>query len=902
MSPFHCRHLRFLSLVCVLSFALLGSGSVYAASPKTPPKGISCQAVDSHAATAGADVEQPAPNATAATASVEGQNAQGRRACALARKARVGSAAAGTSAVKRRARRGPSGPAGPVGPVGPQGPAGPQGAAGQTGSAGPAGPQGPVGATGPRGATGPQGPAGTGATGPAGMQGPIGATGPMGPQGPAGATGPMGPSGPQGDQGLKGQTGATGPQGPAGNAGTAGATGPKGDDGPTGPAGAEGPTGPQGPQGDDGATGPQGDQGLKGDDGATGPQGVKGDIGATGPQGSKGDTGATGSQGPKGDTGATGAKGATGATGAGETGATGATGLKGATGSTGTTGSTGLQGNAGPQGPTGATGAEGRAGAARYSFVANTEETDPGSGKMKFGPQKTMGEVLPLVPITNSLKQVSQPADLTALPWSLFPGFWSTEGWSPESFLAGAEAGSRSGYYWNTEKLKGNTVVGLKKTTGFLTSPRQFAVWLFSEAGAKPSGYQLAVIAETPTLVTFLLRKWVNGVETVLAESKEVPYADNDSFYLLSFGGKLSMWRRSGEGTPVMVGSEVTESTFTEGYSGFDGNGSNPRLVNFATGSVSPLGVVSSLVLSETDGDGGAFGSYLATWDDSSSTPRGLVTLRKMSSPSTFASFKVVGNVVDKGSWDTVPVEVVASGGTFAGSDTLNVEFHAAGDRGATGATGTTGATGATGATGTPGSSDFKDSVRVATTANVVISTALNAGDVVDGVTLVNGDRVLVHKQTTKSENGIWVVAAAPARATDADAAGELSGGTIAYVEEGTLYGDRAMRITSNGAITPGTTAHDWTSLGPRSEGGEVEVETTPGSVKSAVLTVNHKLGVVPTDIQLTAQRSEAAEVLFEPIVIEGSATSTQFKVRGLSSSPFATAVKVKVYWRASVE
>jgi hypothetical protein len=628
--------------------------------------------------------------------------------------------------------------------------------------------------------------------------------------------------------------------------------------------------------------------------GATGPQGVKGDPGEKGAQGATGPTGPTGSQGQKGDQGATGPTGATGTKGA-----TGAEGPKGATGATGPTGA----GATGATGPTGPVGEEGRAGAARYGFLTNNEETDPGSGKVKFGPKKTLGEMLATLPITDNLQHATQPTSLTALPWSVSPGFWSFEGWSPDSYGTGPEAGSRSGYYWNTEKLKGNVTVGLKKTTGLLASSRQFAVWLFTEGGAKPSGYQLAVISETSTLVTFVLRKWVNGVETPLAEAKEVPFAEGDSFYLTSFGGKLSMWRRPGTGTPLMVGTEITDSTFTEGYSGIDGNGSNPRLINFTTGVLPALGSVSTLVLSETDGDGGPVGPYLATWDDSDSTPRGFITLRKVSTPSSFAVFKIVNDVTDKGSWDSVPVELVTSGGApFAGSDTLNVEFDATGSRGATGATGTTGPTGATGATGSPGSSDLKDSVRVATTGNVAISTALNAGDAIDGITLANGDRVLVQKQTTKSENGIWVAGATPARATDSDGSGELSGGTMVYVEEGTLYGDRAMRIITNGSIFPGFSAQVWAPLGPRSEGGEVEVETTVGSVKSAITTVTHKLGAVPSDIQLTALRSEAAEVLFEPVVIEGSATSTQFKIRGLSSSAFATAVKVKIYWRATVE
>lgn len=104
-----------------------------------------------------------------------------------------------------------------------------------------------------------------------------------------------------------------------------------------------------------------------------------------------------------------------------------------------------------------------------------------------------------------------------------------------------------------------------------------------------------------------------------------------------------------------------------------------------------------------------------------------------------------------------------------------------------------------------------KDSVRAATVgSNIDISTALNSGDTLDGVTLANGDRILVKDQTDKVENGIYVVAASPARAGDADSAGELSGGTFVFVEEGTVNADVGYVITTNGPITPGTTAHDW--------------------------------------------------------------------------------------------
>ena len=103
---------------------------------------------------------------------------------------------------------------------------------------------------------------------------------------------------------------------------------------------------------------------------------------------------------------------------------------------------------------------------------------------------------------------------------------------------------------------------------------------------------------------------------------------------------------------------------------------------------------------------------------------------------------------------------------------------------------------------------DIKDSVRVATTANITISTALNADDTLDGVTLVNGDRVLVKDQSSAGENGIYVVGTSPARADDANTAAELTGGTFVFVEEGTVNGDNGFVFTHDGTPSNfGTTA-----------------------------------------------------------------------------------------------
>ena len=79
----------------------------------------------------------------------------------------------------------------------------------------------------------------------------------------------------------------------------------------------------------------------------------------------------------------------------------------------------------------------------------------------------------------------------------------------------------------------------------------------------------------------------------------------------------------------------------------------------------------------------------------------------------------------------------------------------------------------------------WKQAVRVATTGNITIATALNSGDVIDGVTLADGDRVLVKDQSAPAENGIYVVGASPARAADMNAAAEFDGAAV-FVQEGT--------------------------------------------------------------------------------------------------------------------
>jgi hypothetical protein len=102
---------------------------------------------------------------------------------------------------------------------------------------------------------------------------------------------------------------------------------------------------------------------------------------------------------------------------------------------------------------------------------------------------------------------------------------------------------------------------------------------------------------------------------------------------------------------------------------------------------------------------------------------------------------------------------------------------------------------------------------RAATTATITIATALNAGDTLDGVTLAAGDRVLVKNQSTASQNGIWIVGASPARATDFDSEQDIVGAVL-VVSEGTTNADTVWLSTTNAPITVGTTALSFVAIG----------------------------------------------------------------------------------------
>jgi len=106
------------------------------------------------------------------------------------------------------------------------------------------------------------------------------------------------------------------------------------------------------------------------------------------------------------------------------------------------------------------------------------------------------------------------------------------------------------------------------------------------------------------------------------------------------------------------------------------------------------------------------------------------------------------------------------------------------------------------------------EAVVAATTANVALATALENGDVLDGITLATGNRILVKDQTNKSQNGIYVVQTSgqPARATDFDTATEIDGGDFVFVYSGTVNGSTGW-VQTYRPVTIGTDEINFTQF-----------------------------------------------------------------------------------------
>ena len=189
---------------------------------------------------------------------------------------------------------------------------------------------------------------------------------------------------------------------------------------------------------------------------------------------------------------------------------------------------------------------------------------------------------------------------------------------------------------------------------------------------------------------------------------------------------------------------------------------------------------------------------------------------------------------------------------------------------------------------------DIKDSVKLATTAN--LAAAYNNGSsgvgatltmdasgtvTIDGVVTAADDRVLIKDQSSGAHNGIYKVTTAGAvgvagvftRVEDADSSTEVTGGLFTFVEAGSSNADNAYVLTSiTGTATMGSDALTFTQFS-----GAGQVTAGSGMAKSGnTLSVN----VDNTSLEIvsdTLQIKGLDNAISEGDLIFGANTGGQF-------------------------
>jgi hypothetical protein len=176
------------------------------------------------------------------------------------------------------------------------------------------------------------------------------------------------------------------------------------------------------------------------------------------------------------------------------------------------------------------------------------------------------------------------------------------------------------------------------------------------------------------TALTLLKR----GVDTVTVNTTTVSAGGSATGSASLSGDDLTLSLGIPTGATGATGSQGTNSqlsmTFNNSTSDADPGGGK---IAFNNGTLSS---VSILYVDDADDASADISGFVQSWDDvSNSTARGIVTITKEGTPSTYATFKISGAVTDASGYTKVPVTHIVSSGSFSNNDGVGVHFSYSG-------------------------------------------------------------------------------------------------------------------------------------------------------------------------------------------------------------------------------
>ena len=103
-----------------------------------------------------------------------------------------------------------------------------------------------------------------------------------------------------------------------------------------------------------------------------------------------------------------------------------------------------------------------------------------------------------------------------------------------------------------------------------------------------------------------------------------------------------------------------------------------------------------AIYIDDADSKGVDVSADVLTWDDSTSTVKGFVTIKDQTTQSSYARFSISGTTTDASGYNKLAVTHIDSNGTITNGGAVSIHFTRTGDKGTTGDTGSTGSTAGT--------------------------------------------------------------------------------------------------------------------------------------------------------------------------------------------------------------
>ena len=185
-----------------------------------------------------------------------------------------------------------------------------------------------------------------------------------------------------------------------------------------------------------------------------------------------------------------------------------------------------------------------------------------------------------------------------------------------------------------------------------------------------------------------------------------------------------------------------------------------------------------------------------------------------------------------------------------------------------------------------------------ATTANVNLSNGLEAGDTIDGVTLVAGDRVLVKDQSTATENGLYIAVSSGSASRDPehDTIAELSGGMV-VVNQGSTNDNKIFLCTTDNDGSLGSTNITYTQVTPSNTGTVTSIGLTQSgsefSISGSPVTSAGNITLDVNRISATKIGGNSNVSDTEYGYLDGVTSSIQTQINNKAGAGFAVAMAI---------